>query len=215
MNRRELTQRHWGYYLVLEKKFVDSIEYVELHEDNYNAFSNGYALLIQVIGAELDILFKEYCGFDTSDRKKTITDYARFILHDSPNIVNQKINLQQYDIEIQPFKGWDANQAAQSLPWWSAFTNIKHNRYDKLKQAKQENALNILGALFLIEMMYLKKITNGTSDIDVFDQSSNLFSLRNWSTKAVPMNQVFAVLDDMLDNAFENNSEPSERAFDV
>lgn len=215
MNRRELTQRHWGYYLVLEKKFVDSIEYVELHEDNYNTFSNGYALLIQVVGAELDILFKEYCGFNTSDRKKTITDYASFILQNSPDIVNQKISLQQYDIEIQPFKGWDASQAGQTLPWWSAFTNIKHNRYDKLKQAKQENALNILGALFLIEMMYLKKITDGTSDIDVFDQSSNLFSLRNWSTKAVPMNQVFAVLDDMLDNAFENNSESNESAFDV
>ena len=143
MNRKELTQRHWRYYLVLEKKFVDSIEYVELHEDNYNAFSNGYALLIQVIGAELDILFKEYCGFNTSDRRKTITDYAAFILQDSPNIVNQKISLQQYDIEIQPFKEWDASQAGQSLPWWSAFTNIKHNRYDKLKQAKQENALNI------------------------------------------------------------------------
>ena len=53
MNRKELSQNHWKYYLMLEKRFVESIEFVELHEDNFDAFSNGYALLIQAIGAEL------------------------------------------------------------------------------------------------------------------------------------------------------------------
>ncbi len=48
MNRKELSQNHWKYYLMLEKRFVESIEFVELHErDNFDAFSNGYALLIQ------------------------------------------------------------------------------------------------------------------------------------------------------------------------
>lgn len=192
MNRKELTQRHWCYYLMLEKRFVESIEYVELHKDNYNTFSNGYALLMQAIGAELDVVFKEYCDFNTSERK-TITDYARFILQNNADIVNQEIILRDYDIEIQPFKGWNAEQAGQTLFWWSAFTGIKHNRYDKLKQAKQENILNMLGALYLLEMMYLKRITNGTSEIDVFDVPSNLFMLKNWNTKAVLMNQMFGI----------------------
>ena len=69
MNRKELSQNHWKYYLMLEKRFVESIEFVELHEDNFDAFSNGYALLIQAIGAELDTVFKEFCGFNTTDRK--------------------------------------------------------------------------------------------------------------------------------------------------
>ena len=68
MNRKELSQNHWKYYLMLEKRFVESIEFVELHEDNFDAFSNGYALLIQAIGAELDTVFKEFCGFNTTDR---------------------------------------------------------------------------------------------------------------------------------------------------
>ena len=55
---------------MLEKRFVETIEYVELNEDNFNAFSNGYALLIQSIGAELDTVLK------ASDRK-TIADYAQ------------------------------------------------------------------------------------------------------------------------------------------
>ena len=47
VNRKELSQNHWKYYLMLEKRFVESIEFVELHEDNFDAFSNGYASLIQ------------------------------------------------------------------------------------------------------------------------------------------------------------------------
>ena len=101
MNRKELSQNHWKYYLMLEKRFVESIEFVELHEDNFDAFSNGYALLIQAIGAELDTVFKEFCGFNTTDRK-TVADYAQYILTNTPDIKNQKISVQEYDIEIQP-----------------------------------------------------------------------------------------------------------------
>ena len=139
MNRKELSQNHWKYYLMLEKRFVESIEFVELHEDNFDAFSNGYALLIQAIGAELDTVFKEFCGFNTTDRK-TVADYAQYILTNTPDIKNQKISVQEYDIEIQPFMNWDITQPAQSLQWWGAFTDVKHNRYEQLKQAKQENA---------------------------------------------------------------------------
>lgn len=210
MNRKELSQNHWKYYLMLEKRFVESIEFVELHEDNFDAFSNGYALLIQAIGAELDTVFKEFCGFNTTDRK-TVADYAQYILTNTPDIKNQKISVQEYDIEIQPFMNWDITQPAQSLQWWGAFTDVKHNRYEQLKQAKQENVLNILGALYLIEMLYLKKITDGTDEFDVFDESSNLFSLKNWTSKAVPLSQAFAVLSDMMDD--ENNT--TNKKFDV
>lgn len=210
MNRKELSQNHWKYYLMLEKHFVESIEFVELHEDNFDEFSNGYALLIQAIGAELDTVFKELCGFNTTDRK-TIADYAQHILTNIPDIKNQKISVQEYDIEIQPFMNWDINQPGQSLQWWGAFTDVKHNRYAQLKQAKQENVLNILGALYLIEMLYLKKITADTDELDVFDESSNLFTLKNWTSKAIPLSEVFAVLEEM----FENDNGSVNRTFDV
>lgn len=195
---------------MLEKHFIESIEFVELHEDNFDAFSNGYALLIQAIEAELDTVFKELCGFNTTDRK-TIADYAQHILINTPDIKNQKISVQEYDIEIQPFMNWDINQSGQSLPWWGAFTNVKHNRYEQLKQAKQENVLNILGTLYLIEMLYLKKITAGTDELDVFDESSNLFTLKNWTSKAIPLSEAFAVLEEM----FENDNGSVSRTFDV
>ena len=155
-------------------------------------------------------MFKEFCCFNTADRK-TIADYAQHILINTPNIKNQKIHIQEYDIEIQPFMNWDINQPGQSLQWWEAFTDVKHNRYEQLKQARRENVLNILGALYLIEMLYLKKITDGTDEFDIFDESSNLFVLKNWTSKAIPLSEAFAVLSDMLDD--ENNT--TNRVFDA
>lgn len=197
MTRLELTQKYWKYYLLLEKKFLEFIEYVELHVDNSGAFSNGYALIMQAVGAELDTIFKEFCGYRTSDRK-SINDYAQYILSHNQDIVNIKINLQEYDIEIQPFKNWSVNQPGQTLTWWIAFTSLKHNRFDCIKEANQLNVLNILGALYLMEMMLLKKITENSEELDVFDASSNLFTLKNWSSKAIPVGEAFAVLGDLM-----------------
>ena len=70
--------------------------------------------------------------------------------------------------------------------------------------------LNILGALYLIEMLHLKKITDGTDELDVFDESSNLFTLKNWTSKAIPLSEAFAVLGDMI----ENEGNTTHKAFD-
>lgn len=193
MNRKELRQNHWKYYLMLEKRFVESIEYVELHAENFDAFSNGYALLLQAIGAELDTVFKEFCGFNPEDRKN-ITEYAQYILTNTPEIKAQVIKIQEYDIELQPYKNWDSKNASKSLVWWNAFTSIKHNRYNQLKLANQKNVLNALGALYLIEMLYLKQITTGTEELDVFEESSILFSLKDWPTKAISLHNAVAIL---------------------
>ena len=60
-------------------------------------------------------------------------------------------------------------------------------------------------------MLYLKKITDGTDEFDVFDESSNLFNLKNWTSKAIPLNQAFAVLSDMMDDEYN----ATEKKFDA
>lgn len=80
MTRKEFLQHYWCYYLVLEEKFRNTLNYVELDQDNERTFSNEYALLLQAIGAELDNFFKVYCRFSPDDRK-TIKDYCPFVLN--------------------------------------------------------------------------------------------------------------------------------------
>ena len=75
----------------------------------------------------------------------------------------------------------------------SAFTKTKHNRFNQLKHANLENVLNILGALYMIEMMYLKKITNDTQDVDIFDERSELFKIKGWETRTISMQDIVAM----------------------
>ena len=210
LDRNELTLKYWRYNLQLDSQFMEAIEYGELHPSNFSAFSNRYALLIQAIGAELDSLFKFFCGFDLSARK-SIYDYAGQILQNNPNIVNQKIKLRQFGLAIQPFQGWDATHAAQSLSWWSAFTNIKHNRSAHIQESSQQNTLNILGALYLLEMLCLRKISEATHEPDVYDIRSNLFTLENWTTTPETIDDAFMLLADII----ESDGSESDLKFDA
>ena len=219
MTRKELHE-YWRYYLLLERRFIETIIYTELHEMNFSAFSNNYALLMQSVGAEMDTVFKLYCGFKT-DERKNIADYVNYIdieermckqLHSKEYpFRSQEIRVIGTDIIIQPFKDWDSSKPAQSLAWWDAFDRLKHNRYENRHLANQENTLNMFGAVFLLEMKMLKKITEGTEEWDVFDKGSELFTLKSWSTKVVPIRDAFAVMAEMINN----NGECKPKASDV
>lgn len=192
MTRKDFLQRYWRYYMVLEEKFRNTLNYVELDDGNGAAFSNEYALLLQSIGAELDNFFKVYCGFSAQDRK-TINDYCSFILNDYPDIVNQKVLITDRDMEVQPFQGWNANCPSQSLVFWDSFCKIKHSRYANIQEANQKNVLNILAALYLLEMKYLSKVANHEPDVP--DRKSDLFQLDNWNYRYLPLGSGFAIID--------------------
>lgn len=74
ITRRELTEEYWQYYLLLEGKFVNTLQYVELRKFNYWTFSQEYELLIQAIGAELDSVFKMFCGLNAPGMRYSISD---------------------------------------------------------------------------------------------------------------------------------------------
>ncbi len=161
---------------MLEGKFINTLNYVELSKHNYNTYSNEYAALLQSIGAELDSFFKVFCNL----QKSTITDYAKYITTNYPDVLTQEIEINAYGISFEPFKNWSTQQPGKSLSWWTAFTDIKHNRTANINKASLENVMHILGALCLLEMKYLLIITNGTDKINVPDRESAIFTFRRW-----------------------------------
>ena len=193
MTREDFLRNYWNYYLSLENRVIQTAGYVAIDPNNYKAFSNEYALLMQAIGGELDSFFKEYCAFNLGDYK-TIADYASKVLVDYPNIKSQTITVVGTKVNICPFGEWNISQAKQSLAWWVAYDDIKHSRYVSIKSASQENVLNILGGLFLLEMKYLQKITSGKKEPDVPDKISELFSLDGWSFNYEPLNSAMALI---------------------
>lgn len=145
MARDELLNKYWKYYLLLEKEFISTLDYVELNQANFNTFSNRYAVLIQSVGAELDNFFKAFCGL-TSDSYSNIKNYAEMVNQIWPEIKDQRIEVISYSLQLQPFKDWDVDHAKESLQWWKAFDDIKHARTDNMNRATQLNVINILAA---------------------------------------------------------------------
>lgn len=184
VNREQFLCDYWAYYLMLEEKFVNTLNYVTLSEDNEDTYSNEYAGLIQMIGAEMDSFFKVYCGFAPSEIKN-ITDYCEFITKYYPEILTQEVRVKAADLTFKPFDRWDKNKAKQSLFWWLAFDNIKHSRTVNRKDASQKNVLYALSALFLLEMKYLRKIAAENEEIDIPDEKSKLFSLVGWKSNYI------------------------------
>ena len=43
--------KYWRYYLLLEKKFIDTLNYVELDEKNFSTYSVEYAHQLLAIGS--------------------------------------------------------------------------------------------------------------------------------------------------------------------
>lgn len=189
MTRKELSRNYWRYYRMLEDKFLATANYVEIDPVNFRSFSNEYSLLLQSIGAELDNFFKVYCGYTLTDRKN-IVDYAGFVLSDFPTITLEKIKVLGTEIYVAPFAGWNTAMPAQSLYWWMAFDHIKHNRIGNFSEANQENVLNMLAALFLLEVKMFTKATkddpaNGLADVDIPSEDSKVFSLPLWNFRCI------------------------------
>lgn len=180
MNTQEFEKNYWRYYLMLEAKFVHTLQYVTLSNDNFDTYSNEYAHLIQTVGAELDAFFKVYCGF-APKALKNISDYAAFILQDWPGIKKQVVKADE--ISLQPFENWEEHRAKQSLFWWEAFDTIKHSRVANEDVASMKNTINILAALYMLEMKFFKKLADMNDTIDIMQDGSKVFLLDNWTTR--------------------------------
>ena len=187
MDREAFLRDYWAYYLMLEEKFIHTLNYVELAKENFGTYSNEYAALIQMIGAELDSFFKVYCASELSNhmgkRPTNIIDYRECIKRIYPDIAKQIVEVRSANIKFCPYEIWQvcaSKKNQKPLPWWKAFTSVKHNRANNKRVACQKYTLHILGALYLLEMDYLKRSADENGSKDIPDEESNLFLLPDW-----------------------------------
>lgn len=181
MDRTTFINKYWRYYLLLEKKFIDTLNYVELAEENFSTYSVEYAHQLLTIGSELDTFFKIYCGFNLNDRKN-IMDYTRYIMSDYPQIPNQVVEIYDTELTLTPYEEWSqwSIQSGNLLSWWDAYNLIKHNRQENITKASMGNVVTALAALHLIEMKYLQIITKENKEFNKPENSSCLFELTDW-----------------------------------
>ena len=184
MEREAFLQNYWNYYLVLENRFINAVNYVALNSDNYNTYSFEFVNLILLIGSELDVTMKYLSGIPEGDRA-SIQNYADKILVEYPEILTREIKIQGMADTCKPFEGWNVDHPADSLVGWNAYNSVKHGRVSNLKEAKLINVLNLLACLYVIENYVLKDVAEENDDIDIPDQDSKLFVLKDWKRKYI------------------------------
>lgn len=188
MTRKEFLNNYWRLYILLEKRFVESLSYVELCNDNMDTYSIEFISQLREIGSEIDIIMKTLCGFNHNEHK-CITHYAPVILSSYPDIVNQQIDGK--DIIIKPFENWSVSSPSQSLVWWEAYNHTKHGRVLNFKEGNLKNVFYALGALFILNNYLLKKVADDNNDIDVVNESSSLFVMKNWQTRFETLEETY------------------------
>lgn len=186
MTTYEFKNTIWRYYQILEERFYNSIRYVELDISNFNTYSIEFINQIQTIGAEIDTVLKLMCGFTPSCRKN-MTDYSNQILQSYPDIKNHEVRTG--NIGIKPFESWDIENSAKSLEWWNAYNYVKHARNENFKKANLKNVLSALMGLYLLEMIFFKKLADNEGVPDIL--TSTLFYISDWKTNYIDLSKTF------------------------
>ena len=177
MTEQEFETTVWRFYLNLEKEFINTLNYVELSEDNYSTYSIEYEKLLLSIGSEVDILLKMLCKMVEGKNLQNIKEYAQ-ILCEYNNLTSTviicDINKQTY----RPFEKWSENS---SPTWWKDYNQIKHNRLDNdnRKKGNLENVILGMSGLYLLNRFCFRNIKKSRLEIGP-NPRSEIFSVAGW-----------------------------------
>jgi len=146
-------------FLIIQKRFIEILEYVEPAEDNEKTYSLQLRNLLMMICTEVEANLKSIMksngytkqGFTPKDW--TMKDYRK---------VNQSHRLSEYKVYLpywkgsnmrQPFKNW--NSKKDNLTWYKAYNDTKHSRGDNLSEANLGNVVEAMsGLMALISAQY-------------------------------------------------------------
>ena len=207
MTRQEFMERHWRFYSMLEDKFTNTLQYVELDERNFQTFSMEFVSQIREIGSEIDVVLKELLGYAQDDRKN-IADYIKGIEETYPDMFQRKIMTQK--LTIIPFDNLNKEKPSELL-WWKAYNDVKHGRVLNFKEANLQNTLLLLATLYLFEMYLLKKSIK-ENESDIVEKDSGLFRILDWKTKYMPLNRMFAKIEDETPGYYTEQIKVVERS---
>ena len=150
------SNKHWNYFISLERDFENLARYVEPTTQNFHTFSIEIARLLLAASSEVDVISKRICKTITgNNRASSIDKYREIIKPRFPFIEEVRIFIPRYGLELNPWHNWKTDDTPN---WWIAHNKVKHQRDDHFQKANMENALNAVSGLFVFELIYYGSI---------------------------------------------------------
>ena len=183
MTVAEFKKNYINHYLLLEKDFELTTEYVTLSEDNYNTYSVSYLKLLLTIGSEIDVMLEFLAKLYNPSTKSSGFGCSKILLENEPDLKTLEIKLKNEDIIIKP---WDC---ARIPEWWTAYNEIKHNRFESAdmfdstrkyyQYANLRNVINSLTALLSLELYAYKFIASKNNETLFVPNIKSIFTVQN------------------------------------
>lgn len=162
-------------YCLIEKDFINTIDYVSISNSNYSTFSHTYLKILLSIGSEVDVLknlISELLG----------TGWKKFNSKE-PDFHTIEVEVKSYDIILKP---WESNSYPK---WWTAYNEVKHNRnecaesFDSSRKyfeyANLENVITALAGLYSLELLAYKIVADSNGDKVFIPNIHSIFQLKN------------------------------------
>src|SRR5205814_7759665 len=117
MRSATMSLQPWYYFLSVERDFIRTIDFVELHSLNGKTFSNEYAKLLLLIGSEVDVVAKMLCAkVDAAQPARNIGDYKTILTGKFVGLHNVEIEVPRYSLKLRPWLSWDPT--VSNSPGW-------------------------------------------------------------------------------------------------
>lgn len=140
---------HWYYFLALDNDFGTLARYVEPCSTNLKTYSLEIARLLMTATQECDVILKQICVNIGHPAVSNEQAYRNVLPTTIPSITTLKILLPRFRLEYTPFENWQSNQTP---PWWTANNKVKHNRNSQFLEAKLENVMFAISALYVANL---------------------------------------------------------------
>lgn len=158
----------WAAYKAIEEDMLRVAEYIPLETQQYDVFSFKLADIILRSCSHIESLFKDVLRIQPlSDHKNQkevtaakeklakrkilkIDNYIK-IFADYLNLAPVKVAIRRNGEEKNPFKTFKEPKLDEKIPsWWTAYNKLKHDFYSEIERGNLGNALESLGALFVL-----------------------------------------------------------------
>lgn len=147
---------------------------IEPTEHNMNCYGHKIRNLIILACTEFDSMCKNIL---------VANDYPTRKMYKTDDYIKLKtpLKLDQYEIEFMrhpeigartSFSTWESDKPTQSLKWYDAYNQIKHDRINNYKQATLENAIDSISAIVILLLAQF-----GDNNIYWKDKMSKYFNI--------------------------------------
>lgn len=173
MTQQDFCKTFWKQYLLLEKDFLETDEYVTIDKSNYKTFSNRYTYLFLNICSEIDTLAEQFCkNIGQSTKGKNLPQKMDSIFNSDSSIKHQSV-VTKYPYEkinLVPFSKFEPSVTSD---WWQDYNVVKHDRTEKPEKgipnyqlAHLKNVIHSLAGLYVLCIRLYKKLEDNQIELE-------------------------------------------------